>query len=318
VINSRYSRNTFRIRDFLAKNQVPYTWLDLEADPQVSQVLRQFGVSEADTPVVAWGKKLLRNPSNRELAEALGIRQPLEQQIDDLVVVGAGPAGLLAAPPPKNAPCTPRPNRVYLCRIRHVVHDTGGQTMAPDVWRWTESAWLLVGIYWLVTALRAKPVARRERLLTRVVHLAIMTVACVLLFSGSARVGVLGARPLPESAGSGWAGLGLTVAGCAFAVWARAWLGPNWSATVTRKQGHELVRSGPYAVVRHPIYAGLLLAILGTALALGEVRGLVALALAFVGWFTKARTEERFLVEEFGDRYLRYRREVKQLIPFVL
>jgi protein-S-isoprenylcysteine O-methyltransferase Ste14 len=190
--------------------------------------------------------------------------------------------------------------------------------MAPDVWHWIESVWLLVGICWLVAALWAKPVARRERLLTRVVHLAIMTVACVLLFSRSARVGVLGARLLPESAGIGWAGLCLTVAGCAFAVWARAWLGRNWSATVTRKQDHELVRSGPYAVVRHPICAGLLLAILATALALGEVRGLVALALAFVGWFTKARTEERFLVEEFGDPYLRYRREVKQLIPFVL
>jgi protein-S-isoprenylcysteine O-methyltransferase Ste14 len=189
--------------------------------------------------------------------------------------------------------------------------------MAPDIWRWIESAWLLVGIYWLVAALWAKPAARRERLLTRGVHLAIMTLACVLLFSNSARVGVLGACLLPEFAGIGWAGLCLTVAGCAFAVWARTWLGRNWSATVTRKQDHELVRSGPFAVVRHPIYAGLLLAILGTALALGQVRGLVALALAFVGWFTKARTEEQFLVEQFGDRYLRYRCEVKQLIPFI-
>jgi protein-S-isoprenylcysteine O-methyltransferase Ste14 len=190
--------------------------------------------------------------------------------------------------------------------------------LAPDIWRWIESTWLLVGVSWLVAALWAKPVARRERLLTRVVHLLIMTVACVLLFSSSARVGILAARLLPESAGIGWAGLCLTVAGCAFGVWARAWLGPNWSATVTRKQDHQLVRSGPYAVVRHPIYAGFLMAILGTALALGEVRGLGALALAFIGWFTKARTEERFLLEEFGDRYLRYRREVKQLIPFVL
>jgi protein-S-isoprenylcysteine O-methyltransferase Ste14 len=143
-------------------------------------------------------------------------------------------------------------------------------------------------------------------------------VACVLLFSRWARVGVLGARLLPASDGTAWAGLCLTAAGCAFAVWARACLGANWSATVTRKQNHELVRGGPYAVVRHPIYAGLLLAVLGTALALGEVRGLAALALAFVGWFTKARTEERFLAEEFGDAYARYRREVKRLIPFVL
>ena len=77
VIGSRYSRDTLRIREFLSKNRVPFTWLDLESEPQVHQLLQQFGVSEDDTPVVAWGPQLLlRNPSNRELAEALGIRQP--------------------------------------------------------------------------------------------------------------------------------------------------------------------------------------------------------------------------------------------------
>jgi thioredoxin reductase (NADPH) len=98
VIGSRYSRDTLRVRDFLSRNQVPYSWLDLEADPQVDQLLKQFGVTENDTPVVAWGRKLvLRNPSNRELAEALGLRQALDQTLYDLVIVGAGPAGLAAA-----------------------------------------------------------------------------------------------------------------------------------------------------------------------------------------------------------------------------
>jgi thioredoxin reductase (NADPH) len=97
VIGSRYSRDTFRVRDFLAKNRVLFTWLDLEEDPQVNQLLHQFGLTEADTPVVIWGQVLLRNPSNRELAEALGIRQQLQPNIYELVVVGAGPAGLAAA-----------------------------------------------------------------------------------------------------------------------------------------------------------------------------------------------------------------------------
>lgn len=98
VIGSRYSRDTFRIRDFLAQNRVLFTWLDLEAEPQVDQLLKQLGMTLADTPVVAWGQKLLlRNPANRELAEALGIRQPLEHKVYDLVVVGGGPAGLAAA-----------------------------------------------------------------------------------------------------------------------------------------------------------------------------------------------------------------------------
>jgi thioredoxin reductase (NADPH) len=98
VIGSRYSKDTFRIRDFLAKNYVPFIWLDLESNPEVGQMLKQFGLTEADTPVVAWGRKLLlRNPSNRQLAEALGILRPLEHKVYDLIVVGAGPAGLAAA-----------------------------------------------------------------------------------------------------------------------------------------------------------------------------------------------------------------------------
>ena len=98
VIGSRYSRDTFRIRDFLAKNRVLFTWLDLEGDPAVSQLLQQFGVTEADTPIVACAHKiLLRNPSNRQLAETIGIRRPLEQMVYDLAIVGSGPAGLAAA-----------------------------------------------------------------------------------------------------------------------------------------------------------------------------------------------------------------------------
>ncbi len=98
VIGSRYSADTFRVRDFLAKNRVLFTWVDLETDPQVDRLLKEFGVTEADTPVVACGHRLmLRNPSNRQLADAAGIRQPLEQAVYDLAVAGGGPAGLAAA-----------------------------------------------------------------------------------------------------------------------------------------------------------------------------------------------------------------------------
>lgn len=98
VIGSRYSTDTFRVRDFLAKNRVLFTWVDVETDPQVDRLLKQFGVTEADTPVVACSHMLLlRNPSNRQLADGIGIRQPLERVVYDLVVVGAGPAGLAAA-----------------------------------------------------------------------------------------------------------------------------------------------------------------------------------------------------------------------------
>jgi len=97
LIGSRYSKDTFRIRDFLARNRVLFTWLDLETEPQVGQLMQRFGIDRADTPVVAWRDKVLRNPSNRELAELVGIRKPLERGVYDLIVVGAGPAGLAAA-----------------------------------------------------------------------------------------------------------------------------------------------------------------------------------------------------------------------------
>src|SRR5947209_8470472 len=98
VIGSRYSADTLRVRDFLAKNRVLFTWVDVETDPQVDGLLKQFGVTEADTPVVACSHRLmLRNPSNRQLADAVGIRQPLGQAVYDLAVAGAGPAGLAAA-----------------------------------------------------------------------------------------------------------------------------------------------------------------------------------------------------------------------------
>ena len=98
VIGPPSSADTFRVRDFLAKNNVLSTWLDTEADPQVADLLAQFGLTGADTPVVLFGRRLvLRNPSNRELAEAVGLRRRLEPKVYDLVVVGAGPAGLAAA-----------------------------------------------------------------------------------------------------------------------------------------------------------------------------------------------------------------------------
>jgi thioredoxin reductase (NADPH) len=98
VVGSHSSQDAFRVRDFLTRNGVLHTWLDLDADPLVGELLRQFGLTEADTPVVACGRKLiLKNPCNRQLAEALGLRRKLDPKVYDLVVVGAGPAGLAAA-----------------------------------------------------------------------------------------------------------------------------------------------------------------------------------------------------------------------------
>jgi thioredoxin reductase (NADPH) len=98
VVGSRYARETFRVRDFLAKNQVPFTWIDPDSDPVAEDLLRRLSVPAADLPIVACGNKvLMRKPSNRELAEFFGLRQAADGELYDLLVVGAGPAGLAAA-----------------------------------------------------------------------------------------------------------------------------------------------------------------------------------------------------------------------------
>jgi protein-S-isoprenylcysteine O-methyltransferase Ste14 len=110
--------------------------------------------------------------------------------------------------------------------------------------------------------------------------------------------------------------LALTVAGLAFTVWARVHLGRNWSGTVTLKEGHELIRTGPYAYVRHPIYAGLMVALLGSAVACGELRALIGFVIVTAALVRKLRIEERFMRESFPEQYRDYCAEVPALIPF--
>jgi len=112
-------------------------------------------------------------------------------------------------------------------------------------------------------------------------------------------------------------GLAITVIGLGFAVWARLHIGRNWDALVALKENHQLVRTGPYAIVRHPIYSGFISATLGTAIAQGDVGGLISTALIAIAWGYKSRVEEAFMIEAFGAEYEQYRREVKALIPFV-
>ena len=195
--------------------------------------------------------------------------------------------------------------------------------MQVPVSRYIEWTWIAIGAVWLIAALAAKPTARREAATSRLLHIAIMAAVFALLFPRlplgfTLPVGPLAARFVPDSPAIAWMGLALTVAGCAFAIWARLLLGGNWSGSVTVKRDHTLIRQGPYAVVRHPIYTGFLLGMLGTALALGEWRGIAGLALAFAGWRMKSRTEEAFMAAQFGDEYTGYQRQVKALIPFVL
>ncbi len=114
-----------------------------------------------------------------------------------------------------------------------------------------------------------------------------------------------------------WVGVVVMVIGIGFAFWARMHLGRNWGMPMSLREGHELVTSGPYACVRHPIYTGILLATIGTTLALGLI-GLLFFAVSFVYFLVSARTEEQMMLAQFPDTYPAYRRRTKMLIPFVL
>jgi len=190
--------------------------------------------------------------------------------------------------------------------------------MQAQAYRCIEYSWAAVGVVWLVSALASKRTARSETAGSRLWHIATMTAAFGLFFSTGLPLGPLGWRIVPDSPAFVWVGLALTVAGCAFAIWVRLLLGSNWSASVTVKQDHRLIRRGPYTIVRHPIYTGFLLGLLGTALAIGEWRGIAGLVLAFAGWRKKSRLEETLMLAQFGTEYIAYERDVKARIPFVL
>jgi protein-S-isoprenylcysteine O-methyltransferase Ste14 len=177
--------------------------------------------------------------------------------------------------------------------------------------------WVAWCVYWFVAARTAKQDRRRESPLSRAAHFVPLAISAWLLWTPQV-AGLLGERFLPAGPATFWTGFAIVLLGLGFTVWARIVLGRNWSGIVTVKQDHELVTAGPYRWVRHPIYTGLLAAFAGSAIARGEWRGVLAVAIAFAALWRKLVLEERWMIETFGDAYLEYRRNVRALIPFVL
>ena len=176
--------------------------------------------------------------------------------------------------------------------------------------------WLAWMAYWWISSRDVKQTLRHESVSSRLSYIAPLAVAVMLMAAPRVSSGVLRDRFLPWSAWTFAAAAAITAAGLLFSVWARRHLGRNWSGTVTIKEDHELVTTGPYAIVRHPIYTGLLAAFVGSAAAIGEWRGVAAVALALFSFAFKLRIEERWMRERFGDAYDAYARRVPALIPF--
>lgn len=177
--------------------------------------------------------------------------------------------------------------------------------------------WLIFILYWWITAFRAKATAETQNYGSAMAHRIPVIVAWMLLADW--RLGYpMNMELIFRTRGVLLTGDFICVLGLLVTIWARRTLAGNWSSDVTFKKDHELIRTGPYRFARHPIYTGILIMMLGSAIEIGMLRGFIGLAVMFIGFWIKLKQEERLMLQHFPDQYPAYRREVKALIPFIL
>jgi protein-S-isoprenylcysteine O-methyltransferase Ste14 len=178
-----------------------------------------------------------------------------------------------------------------------------------------ELPWIVFLVYWLIAATKTRATQKREPAFSRYGVSLLLICGYLLIFNRRARVGFLRHRFLPDHPAVPLIGILLLWSGIGLAIWARRHLAENWSARVTIKVGHELIRTGPYARLRHPIYTGLLLATLGSAVMIGEWRGLFGVVLVLIAYSLKALKEESMLRTQFGSAFEEHRRQTGFLLP---
>jgi len=184
------------------------------------------------------------------------------------------------------------------------------------IWHYlVEGPWIVFCAYWAVGALRTRRTVSQESLASRARFILLEIVGYVLLFSDIAAFGALGHRVFHRTYVIAFTGVALTWIGIAIALWARWHLGQYWSARITLKEDHKLIRTGPYAHLRHPIYSGIILAAGGGALAIDKWRCFAGVALIVLGYWTKARKEETMLAARFGEAFEEHCRHTGFLIP---
>ena len=177
--------------------------------------------------------------------------------------------------------------------------------------------WALWVASWIAAAVWRDPAARRATLAQEAPYRITTILGAFVLFLGSGPLFPNQYRLWTLGWDGQWVLVILAVLGLVFTWWARLYLGRLWSSSVTKKADHRIVDTGPYAIVRHPIYTGILAAIFATAAMKGALLSFIGALVMTVGFLTKARLEERFLREQLGvAAYEAYRRSVPMLIPF--
>jgi protein-S-isoprenylcysteine O-methyltransferase Ste14 len=180
------------------------------------------------------------------------------------------------------------------------------------------AAWIGFLVYWQFKAADSKATQRLEPAASRIVRAVVFLIVIALLSWPHFPLPWLYRQFLPSGLWTFWLGAAVTTGGLLFAVWARHHLGTNWSRSVTIKQDHQLITSGPYALARHPIYTGILAGFVGSAIATAQWRGVIAAVLVFIILWVKLRMEEEWMRGQFGAAYEAYAGRTAALVPFVL
>ena len=178
-----------------------------------------------------------------------------------------------------------------------------------------ELPWIVFVVYWIIGALKTRATREKESLASRYAVLSLEIVGYMLIFNGSTGFGFLGNRIIPRTLVVEIPGVICTWAGIGLALWARYHLAEYWSARVTIKEDHQLIRTGPYTHLRHPIYSGLVLATIGSAVVIDEWRCVLGICLVLTGYWVKARKEEVMLSQQFGDVFREHQKHTGFLVP---
>jgi protein-S-isoprenylcysteine O-methyltransferase Ste14 len=184
-----------------------------------------------------------------------------------------------------------------------------------ELLRLLEYVWAAFGLYWIAVARGVKATQTGESPFYRIMRLAILVITFTLLFWERTAIGFLARRFMPQLPAVAYAGFLATLAGLTTALWARIHLGQYWSDKVVLKVDHQLIRTGPYAYMRHPIYSGVLLGVAGTAVVLGQWRGLLAFLILLANYWVKAEWEERILSARFGQEFHDHQQRAGFLFP---
>ena len=173
-------------------------------------------------------------------------------------------------------------------------------------------SWTALGLHW---GAPGKAARSGEFKWYRPLRLIVLGGVFALLFWRATAIGALGKRFVPDLGAFRLLGFVAAIAGMFVTAWSRIVLGKYWSDKVIVQTEHKLIRNGPYARIRHPLYTGVLLAVLGTALVVGEVRGLLSFVILLTNYLIKAKREERILAERFGMEFSAYLRDTGFLLP---